>query len=63
MLTRNIIASVEYLHVELGGFGGDTIAVNTAGGAGFAPGTFVTNMHYDTQFSENIVRGKIDWKF
>jgi outer membrane immunogenic protein len=63
MLARNWIVSLEYLHVELGGYGGDTIAVNNVGSAAIAPGTFVTNMHYDTQFSENIVRGKIDWKF
>jgi outer membrane immunogenic protein len=72
MLTHNLIASVEYLRVELNGFGGDTVARTTVQGcllapgctpaAGPAVGTYSANFHYDTSFIENIVRFKLDYK-
>ncbi len=72
MLTQNLIASVEYLRVELNGFGGDTIARTTVQGCLVAPGcipaagpgvgTYSANFHYDTSFIENIVRFKLDYK-
>jgi outer membrane immunogenic protein len=61
MVTRNIIASVEYLYLELDGFGGDVQSTNTQGST--APGTFRSNFHYDVAFREHIVRGKVDFKF
>jgi outer membrane immunogenic protein len=73
MLTQHIIASIEYLRVEINGYGGDTVATssNGCGFAGFAcfplagppSGTFTTNFHYNTQVRENIVRAKLDYKF
>ena len=61
MLTPNWILSVEYLHVEIYGAGGDVTAINTQGVR--APGTFTANYHYDVTYIENIVRGKVDFKF
>jgi outer membrane immunogenic protein len=61
MLTPNWIVSVEYLHVEISGAGGDVTAINTQGVR--APGTFTANYHYDVTYIENIVRGKVDFKF
>jgi outer membrane immunogenic protein len=61
MLTPNWILSVEYLHVEINGAGGDVTAINTQGVR--APGTFTANYHYDVTYIENIVRGKVDFKF
>jgi opacity protein-like surface antigen len=61
MLTPNWIVSVEYLRVEIYGVGGDVPSINTQGIR--APGTFTSNFHYDVTYIENIVRGKIDFKF
>jgi outer membrane immunogenic protein len=61
MISRNLIASVEYLRVEIYGVGGDVSAINTQGVR--APGTFTANYHYDVTYIENIVRGKVDYKF
>jgi outer membrane immunogenic protein len=60
MITRNWIASVEYLRVEIYGVGGDTRGFNTQGF--LPPGNFTANFHYDTTFIENIVRFKLDYK-
>jgi outer membrane immunogenic protein len=60
MLTRNWIVSVEYLRLDINGVGGDTRAVSTGGV--LAPGAYGANFHYDTEFHENIVRAKIDYK-
>jgi outer membrane immunogenic protein len=61
MLSRNWIASIEYLRVEFWGVGGDALVLNTAGRS--APGTFTGNFHYDTHLQENILRAKLDYKF
>jgi outer membrane immunogenic protein len=61
MLTRNWIVSVEYLRAEFWGVGADVRSINTQGIR--APGTFTSNFHYDVTYIENIVRGKIDFKF
>jgi hypothetical protein len=63
LLTPNWILSVEYLRVELYGYGGDNLAVTAGAAPGFAPGIFNANFHYDTTFIENIVRAKLDFKF
>ncbi len=74
MLTQHIIATIEYLRVEINGYGGNTVATSVNGCSpivGFAcfpiagppSGTFTTNFHYNTQIRENIVRAKLDYKF
>jgi outer membrane immunogenic protein len=63
MFMRNIIVSVEYLRLEIWDAGDNALALPTNTVPGAALGRFRGNFHYDTSFQENIVRGKIDYKF